>query len=289
MNELPRTYQEAGVDINLLNRLRRYGQAISETTKTPYIEKRDASFVIVGERVAHDFPNPRFFSETDGIGTKEDLLATCGRYHTAGWDLVAANVNDIVRHRATPLGMTVDIKFPQIKEEQFREFMNGVRDGLLASSCALLGGETAMHPQLGGKFWTLSGQVIGVAERERVKNAPKPSLGDVVIGIASSGIHTNGTSLAFKVMEETGAKEHITTLLGPSRIYTNPILRLVNSGLEIHGLAHVTGGGLTDRIGKIIPPTYAPSSIDQVGRSSKYFCRDRKIRSDWPRDDVSNF
>lgn len=258
MSEFPRTYKEAGVDIEFLDRLKRYGQEISKLTKTPCVLERNGSFLIDGQKIAQQFSNPEWKVETDGIGTKEDYLLLHKRCHTAGWDLVAANVNDIVRHGAIPLGMTVNITFQGLGEEEFKEFMNGIKGGLIEAGCALLGGETAIHPNLvpqGGRKWHLSGTAIGVVEKDKIITGEATREGDAILGLGSSGPHTNGYSLAMRVFEGFIPMEVrlINLLLAPSRIYVKPILSLLKAGIEVHGLIHVTGGGLTGRIKGCMP------------------------------------
>lgn len=246
------TYAEAGVDIEFLNRLKAYGREISRRTKNEHVQEVDGKFFLDTEYVK------LVPVETDGIGTKEDLLLKSGKPFVAGWDLVAANVNDVLRHGAEPAGMTVDIALQNITEEEFKQLMDGVRTGLEESWCALIGGETAIHPNLKPgheKAWHLSATAFGA-----IKYGGEPITGkdirqgDVVLGFASSGLHTNGFSLARSVLLGEKFNDKLTT---PSRIYAKPMLDLLllktPNNDAIKGASHITGGGLTGRLEELVP------------------------------------
>lgn len=264
----PQTYAEAGVDTDFLNSLKAKGREISRRTQTEYVIERGASFAIDNARVIADFPNSITYEETDGEGIKETLLLQNNHSFNAGWELVAANVNDVVRHGAKPIAMTVDLKLQGVSEAEFSSCMDGVYYALKEADCALIGGETALHNNLttpGHRSWHLSGTATGVVEIEKEVTGERIQEGDIILGLESSGIHTNGATLALYVLNrylekaESSDQTRLTwdtyleALLVRSKIYVRPILTLLQEGVEVHGLAHITGEGLPRRIPDILP------------------------------------
>ncbi|ALV63977.1 Phosphoribosylformylglycinamidine cyclo-ligase [Thermococcus sp. 2319x1] len=186
---------------------------------------------------------------TDGVGTKTLVAEAVGKYDTIGIDMIAMNVNDLICVGAEPVALVDYLAVKEPNEEIFKEIARGLYEGAMQAGVAIVGGETAVLPELVNGF-DLAGTAIGVVEKNKVITGKEIQPGDAVIGISSSGIHSNGLTLARKLLipkygldyEFEGKKlwEH---LLEPTRIYVKPILELLKK-VEVHGLAHITGGGL---------------------------------------------
>ncbi|MCO6041863.1 phosphoribosylformylglycinamidine cyclo-ligase [Thermococcus alcaliphilus] len=196
-----------------------------------------------------DFGDFYLAMTTDGVGTKTLVAEAVGKYDTIGIDMVAMNVNDLICVGAEPVALVDYLAVKEPNEEIFQEIAKGLYEGAKQSGIAIVGGETAVLPELVNGF-DLAGTAIGVVEKNTVITGKEIQPGDAVIGISSSGIHSNGLTLARKLLipkygleyEFEGKKlwEH---LLEPTRIYVKPILDLLKK-VEVHGLAHITGGGL---------------------------------------------
>src|SRR5262245_40802455 len=213
------------------------------------------------------YTNPVLVTCTDGVGSKLKVASLVGKFDTVGIDLVAMSVNDLICTGGEPLVFLDYLAMPKDDPALTEQLVKGIADGCLASGCALVGGETAILPDFyaPGDF-DLAGFAAGVVERDRLIDGRAIQTGDAVIGLASSGVHSNGYSLVRKVVfEAAGLKvtdqvaELGTTvgeaLLTPTRLYVKPVRRLLEAhGAAIHGLANITGGGLPDNIGRILPP-----------------------------------
>ena len=218
--------------------------------------------------VAKQMVDPILVSGTDGVGTKIQLAKLAGKHDTVGIDLVAMCVNDILATGAEPLFFLDYIAVGKLKSEAVAEIVSGIADGCVQSGCALIGGEMAEHPGVMDPHeYDLSGFCVGVVDRPEMLDPAKVQEGDVLIGLASSGIHSNGYSLARKVCvegktlyelrlekEELGGKSILDALLEPTRIYVKPVRSVLRqlSG-AVRSLAHITGGGITENLNRALP------------------------------------
>lgn len=253
------TYQESGVDIN-------EGNAFVEEIK-PYVKKTFDRNVIGGigsfagaYALPLGYKNPVILGATDGVGTKLRLAIDSGVLGSVGIDLVAMCVNDLICNFATPMFFLDYYACGKLQKAHALEVIKGIAEGCLQAECALIGGETAEMPSMyeGGDF-DLAGFAVGVAEREVIEGGSKVSEGDYLIALPSSGLHSNGYSLARRVLFEEqklsfhtqiDGKSLIDILLEPTRIYVK-IFKLISS--EIHALAHITGGGIVENLPRVLP------------------------------------
>lgn len=208
--------------------------------------------------------DPVLVSSTDGVGTKLMVAFAVGRHDTVGVDLVAMSVNDILVNGAEPLFFLDYFATGKLDAQSAAEVVKGIAKGCKEAGCALVGGETAEMPGLYKKGeYDLAGFVVGVVDRKKIIDGSRIRPGDRIIGLASSGLHSNGYSLARRVVFERlglkptdkpeGFKKDIgTVLLTPTRIYVKPILKLI-SEIDVLGMAHITGGGFTDNVPRVLP------------------------------------
>ena len=205
------------------------------------------------------FKEPVLVSGTDGVGTKLKLAQVLDCHHTVGIDLVAMCVNDVLTAGAEPLFFLDYLATGSLNPEQLTQVVAGISQGCQLAGCALLGGETAEMPgfyQLGE--YDLAGFCVGIVEKSQLLDGSQVEVGDVAIGLASQGVHSNGFSLVRKIvdsgfnwsdcLEMSGGKSLGETFLTPTRIYVKPILAARQAGLVIHGMAHITGGGLPENL-----------------------------------------
>ena len=206
------------------------------------------------------YQEPVLVSGTDGVGTKLKIAQELNRHDTVGIDLVAMCVNDILTSGAEPLFFLDYLATGKLNSQQLAEVVAGIAQGCRLSGCALLGGETAEMPgfyQLGE--YDLAGFCVGVVEKSKLIDGSKVEVGDVAIGLASAGVHSNGFSLVRKIIETgnyswtdtpdiLGGKSLGEELITPTQIYVKPILELLATNIEIHSLAHITGGGLPENL-----------------------------------------
>lgn len=208
-------------------------------------------------QIPEGMKNPVMVSGTDGVGTKLDIAFALKKYDTVGIDCVAMCVNDILCHGAKPAFFLDYIACGKLDSDVAASLVKGVSEGCLQSGCALLGGETAEMPGFydEGKY-DIAGFAVGLAEKDKIISGDKIAEGDVIIGIASSGVHSNGFSLVRKLVKDygneltlkSGEKKTIgEILLEPTRIYVKPVLGLMEK-IEIHGMVHITGGGFYENV-----------------------------------------
>ncbi len=218
---------------------------------------------------AGKYTNPVIVTCTDGVGSKLKIACMVGKFDTVGIDLVAMSVNDLICTGGEPLCFLDYLAMPKDDPTLTAQLVKGIADGCLESGCSLVGGETAILPDFyqPGDF-DLAGFATGVVERDKLIDGRAIQPGDAVIGLASSGIHSNGYSFVRKVVFEA-AKLSVTDrvpelgktvgeeLLTPTRLYVKPVRRLLDSHANaIHGLANITGGGLPDNVARILPPNH---------------------------------
>lgn len=260
----PVTYREAGVNID-------EGTRLVDLIK-PHVRKSRRKEVLGGiggfgalfSAGFKGLKDPVLVSSTDGVGTKLMIAFMAGRHDTVGIDLVAMSVNDILVSGAEPLYFLDYFATGRLEAIKAAEVIKGIARGCREAGCALVGGETAEMPGLykPGEY-DLAGFAVGVVDRKKIIDGRRIRPGDRIIGLASSGLHSNGYSLARKVVFDTlglyiksvpvGFKKDIgSVLLTPTRIYVKAILKLLKS-FEVLGMAHITGGGFTDNIPRVLP------------------------------------
>jgi phosphoribosylformylglycinamidine cyclo-ligase len=198
------------------------------------------------------YEKPVLVSGTDGVGTKLEIAFKNKKYDTVGIDCVAMCVNDILCHGAKPLFFLDYIACGKLEAEVASDLVKGISDGCVESGCALIGGETAEMPGFysDGEY-DMAGFAVGIVDKDKIINGSNIKAGDKLIGIASSGVHSNGYSLIRKVFpdlnEEFNGEEVWKTLITPTKLYVKPVLKLLES-YEIKGMAHVTGGGFIENV-----------------------------------------
>ncbi|WP_028467429.1 phosphoribosylformylglycinamidine cyclo-ligase [Nisaea denitrificans] len=253
----PLTYKEAGVDIDAADQLIEFIKPLTKSTVRPGADGAIGGFGGVFDPKAAGFKDPVFVAATDGVGTKLRLAIDTGNYSGVGTDLVAMCVNDLVVQGAEPLFFLDYYATGKLDVEAARTVVAGIAEGCRQSGAALIGGETAEMPGMytDGDF-DLAGFAVGAAERENLILEPRAEAGDVILGLAASGVHSNGFSLVRRIVDRSGlgwgddapfAKGQSLgdALLTPTRIYVKSCLAALASG-GVTGLAHITGGGLLD-------------------------------------------
>jgi len=263
-NASPLSYRDAGVDIDAGDALVERIKPFAKRTMRPEVLAGIGGFgalVEIGKR----FREPVLVAGTDGVGTKLKLAFAMGRHDTVGIDLVAMSVNDILVQGAEPLFFLDYFACGKLDVEVAAQVVRGIAAGCEQAGCALIGGETAempgMYPE--GEY-DLAGFAVGVVEKSALIDGRGIAPGDVVLGLASSGPHSNGYSLIRRIVERSGADlaspyadaAGATTLgealLAPTRIYVKPLLALMRD-LPVKGMAHITGGGLTENVPRVLP------------------------------------
>ena len=249
-----KTYSEAGVDIDRGDRFVEFIKGIRSRAVSPGIGGFSAALPID----SFGFTSPVLMTTTDGTGTKLLVARKLGRYDTIGIDLVAMNVNDLVVCGARPVVFLDYIACARIDETRMHDLMRGIVRGCELAGCSLGGGETAEMPDLyGPEDFDLAGFAVGIAEKSAV--LPRISEirpGDLILGLPSSGIHSNGLSLARKVIPET-ERAAWNDMLVPTRIYAQEMRTLTESG-RVLAAAHITGGGLFGNLQRVIPDALRP-------------------------------
>jgi len=246
-------YRDAGVDIEKGNEAVRRIKDKVKTTFDANVLTEIGSFG--GLYALSGYREPVLVSGTDGVGTKLRIAFLLDRHETVGIDLVAMSVNDILVQGARPLFFLDYIATSSVEPEKIEAIVDGVIEGCRRSGCALLGGETAELPGFYAEGeYDLAGFAVGVCEKEKMVTGSRIREGDLLIGLPSSGIHSNGYSLARKVLvnERDPDESVLEELLTPTRIYVKPVLALLEK-IPVHGMVHVTGGGFYENIPRILP------------------------------------
>ena len=268
------TYKDAGVDLEVYAESMARLPALLKRTYSPRVLGRDGGFAGMFQldfgspMFARRYEDPVLVSCTDGVGTKLKVAQQTGVHNTVGIDLVAMSVNDALCCGAEPLFFLDYVAMSHDDPELLEQLVQGISDGCLQADCALLGGETAIMPDLYARGdYDLAGFCVGVVERKRVLDGQAIAAGDVVLGVASSGLHSNGYSLARKVVFEIGGlsvDDHVVelgttvgeALLKPTQIYARPVRGILSHYKiknVVHGIAHITGGGLCENLERIVP------------------------------------
>ena len=256
-------YKSAGVDIDAGDRLVRTIGPMAKSTARPGADSALGGFGGLFDLQAAGFTDPILVSGADGVGTKLKLAIATGRHNTIGIDLVAMCVNDVLAQGAEPLFFLDYFATGALREEIAADVVSGIADGCQQAGCALIGGETAEMPGMyaAGEY-DLAGFCVGAAERGSL--LPRDvAAGDILIGLASSGAHSNGYSLIRKIVDESGAaldapapfdasRSLGDALLAPTKIYVKALLPLMRAGY-VHAFAHITGGGLTENTPRVLP------------------------------------
>ncbi len=262
MNEGPGiSYRDAGVDIDAGDELVERIKPLVRRSQRPEVLAGVGGFGALVELPVGRFKRPVLVSGTDGVGTKLRLAIDAGRHDTIGIDLVAMCANDVVVQGAEPLFFLDYYATGKLKVDVAEAVIRGIVEGCMQAGAALVGGETAEMPGIYyGEDYDLAGFCVGVVEKDAIIDGSSVSSGDAVIGLSSSGPHSNGYSLIRKVVALAGVdlekdlegRSLIDRLLAPTRIYVKPLLDLIRA-VPVRGLAHITGGGLTDNIPRVLP------------------------------------
>jgi len=259
----PLTYRDAGVDIDAGNELVERIKPLVKRSFRPEVMGGLGGFGALFN-LSGKYREPVLVSGTDGVGTKLKLAQQLGRHDTIGIDLVAMCVNDVLVQGAEPLFFLDYFATGKLDIDTAAAVVGGIAEGCVQSGCALIGGETAEMPDMyaPGEY-DLAGFTVAAVEKDELMDGAGVSEGDVLIGIASSGPHSNGYSLIRKIYERAGSPTDVVledgtplvdALMAPTRLYVKPVLSLLASNrADIHGMAHITGGGLTENIIRVVP------------------------------------
>lgn len=266
----PLTYKDAGVDIDAGDQLVENIKPFAKRTMRPEVLGGIGGFGALVE-VSKKYQNPVMVSGTDGVGTKLKLAFHLNKHDTVGQDLVAMSVNDILVQGAEPIFFLDYFACGKLDVAVATDVVKGIAYGCELAGCALIGGETAEMPSMypAGEY-DLAGFAVGLIEKDAVITGKTIQPGDVVLGLASSGAHSNGYSLIRKIIERSGVDLHAPEnaaltdqLIAPTRIYVKPLLALLAKHPNmIKGMAHITGGGLTENIPRVLPD-YVTADIDR--------------------------
>ena len=259
----PLNYRQAGVDIEAGDEAVRRIARLARATFRPEVLGEIGAFAGFS-RIPAGYRDPVLVSSADGVGTKLKVAFLADRHDTVGIDLVAMGVNDLLVHGAEPLFFLDYLALSKVIPEKVETILTGIVAGCKEAGCALIGGETAELPDFyAADEYDLAGFAVGVAERDRIVSGAGIRPGDVILGLASSGLHANGFSLARKIIfERMKLKVHdplpgidrtvVEELLRPTRIYVRSILPLL-AEFTVKGMAHVTGGGITGNLPRVLP------------------------------------
>ena len=259
------TYADSGVDIDAGNRLVDLIKPMVRATARPGTEAEIGGFGGLFDLKAAGFKDPVLVAATDGVGTKVKIAIETGMHGGIGIDLVAMSVNDLVVQGAEPLFFLDYFACGKLDPEATATIVAGIAEGCRESGCALIGGETAEMPGLYKEGdYDLAGFAVGAAERGTLLPRPDIAAGDTVLGLASSGVHSNGFSLVRRIVESSrigfeaqAPFSPVMTLAGallaPTRLYVRSCLRAIRQTGAVKALAHITGGGFTDNIPRVLP------------------------------------
>ncbi len=257
-------YAQAGVDIDAGNALVEAIKPLAKATTRPGADAALGGFGALFDLKATGYKDPILVSSTDGVGTKLRIAIDSGKHDTVGIDLVAMCVNDLVVAGAEPLFFLDYFASAKLEVETARAVVAGIAEGCKQAGCALVGGETAEMPSMyEGKDYDLAGFSVGAVERDGILPRADLAEGDIVLGLASNGVHSNGFSLVRKVLADQGlaftdaapfdpSRTVAEALLEPTRIYVKPLLAAIRTG-KVKAMAHITGGGLLENIPRVLP------------------------------------
>ena len=273
------SYRDAGVDINAGDQLVENIKPYSKRTMRPEVLSGIGGFGGLVE-ISKKFKEPVLVSGTDGVGTKLKLAFELNRHDTVGIDLVAMSVNDILVQGAEPLFFLDYFACGKLDVPSATDVIKGVAFGCEQSGCALIGGETAempgMYPE--GEY-DLAGFAVGVVEKSKIITGEHIKPGDIVLGMASNGAHSNGYSLVRKIIERSkpdlnakfdGDRTLADCIMAPTRLYVKPLLNLIQS-ITIKGMAHITGGGITENVPRVLPANVVADIDSKTWQMPKLF------------------
>lgn len=264
------TYADAGVDVDEGARaVDAIKAAVAATNRPEVIGGLGGFGSLFSAAALKDMEEPVLVSGTDGVGTKLAIAQLLDKHDTVGEDLVAMCVDDIVVAGAEPLFFLDYVAIGKLRAEHVAQIVEGIANGCAKSGCALVGGEMAEHPGvMAPDDYDLAGFVVGVADRPKMIGAHLVREGDVILGLPSSGIHSNGYSLVRKVAIEGKTVEELRqplpeldgqslgdAVLAPTTIYAGALIRALKAGAPIHAMAHITGGGITENLNRCLPNT----------------------------------
>ncbi len=260
-NNTSLSYKDAGVDIDAGTALVEAIKPVAKATKRPEVLAGLGGFGALFEIPLDRYKEPVLVSGTDGVGTKLRLAIDSKNYSGVGIDLVAMCVNDLIVQGAEPLFFLDYYATGKLDVEVAAEVVKSIGEGCLQSGCSLIGGETAEMPGMyEGDDFDLAGFCVGIAEKSKVIDGTKVKAGDVLLGMTSSGPHSNGYSLIRKVLEVSNAdlnqdingEKLIDALMAPTRIYVKSLLKLIAEH-PVHAISHITGGGLLENLPRVMP------------------------------------
>ena len=258
------TYKDSGVDITAGDDLVQKIKPLAKKTLRDGVINGIGGFGALFE-ISKKYQEPVLVSGTDGVGTKLKLAFALNKHDTVGQDLVAMSVNDILVQGAESLFFLDYFACGKLNVNVAADVVAGIAKGCELAGCALIGGETAEMPDMypDGEY-DLAGFAVGVVEKSKIINGKNIKNSDVILGLASSGVHSNGYSLVRKIVEISGVdlksaekfdgeKTLAQAILEPTKIYVKPVLAAINADVKIKGIAHITGGGLSENIPRILP------------------------------------
>ena len=275
------TYADAGVDVDEGARaVDAIKAAVATTTRPEVIGGLGGFGSCFSAAAVKDMEEPVLVSGTDGVGTKLAIAQLLNRHNTVGEDLVAMCVDDIVPMGAEPLFFLDYVAVGKLKAEAVAEIVGGIAEGCRKSGCALVGGEMAEHPGvMNPDDYDLAGFVVGVVDKPKILGPEKVSEGDIILGLPSSGIHSNGYSLVRKVviegktveelnqpLEELNGESLADAVLRPTTIYAGGLLAALREGAPIKAMAHITGGGITENLNRALP-AHLDAEVDRGGEA----------------------
>lgn len=262
------TYADAGVDVDEGARaVEAIKESVAKTMRPEVIGGLGGFGSCFSAAAIKDMDDPVLVSGTDGVGTKLAIAQLLGKHDTVGQDLVAMCADDVVVIGAEPLFFLDYVAVGKLEAEAMSQIVGGIAEGCRQAGCALVGGEMAEHPGvMDPKDYDLAGFVVGVVDRANMIGPELVREGDVVLGIPSSGIHSNGYSLVRKVaiegrtveelrtpLAELGGESLADAVLRPTTIYAGALIRALRAGAPIHAMAHITGGGITENLNRALP------------------------------------
>jgi phosphoribosylformylglycinamidine cyclo-ligase len=259
------SYRDSGVDIDAGNALVDAIKPLAKSTRRPGADADLGGFGALFDLKRAGFKDPILVAANDGVGTKLKIAIESGKHDTIGIDLVAMCVNDLLAQGAEPLFFLDYYATAKLDVEVARAVVAGIAEGCRQAGCALIGGETAEMPGMyAGKDYDLAGFAVGAVERGEILPRGDIGVGDVLIGLPSSGVHSNGYSLVRRLVAEEGlawdapapfAKDRTLAeaLLEPTRIYVKPVLQAIRATGAVKALAHITGGGLSENLPRVLP------------------------------------
>ena len=262
MKKIKNSYKKSGVDISLANKFVKHISRLSlkgvKKAKNSFDKDNIGSFGSIYDLSKEKIKDPVIVSCTDGVGTKIDLANKFNRFNTIGIDLVAMCINDLIVQGAKPLFFLDYIAVGKLNLNKTKKILSGIIKGCELSNCELIGGETAEMPGIYSKNnFDLAGFSVGIVSKKRILSKKNVKVNDIILGVPSSGIHSNGYSLVRNILSKNKIPNNLKKdLLKPTKIYSKEILKLVDNKL-IHSAAHITGGGIIENLLRSVPEKFS--------------------------------